>query len=650
MDRKDIGIIVNVAGSILINLGNNLQSSGHRGNRKRSWTDEGLGLADRSDNEEDSGEDVELARPRTPGRRQEEIFLPAEVNATQAGSWKATTPRGSKTPDTWVPDTSSEIESSRQLIASLLDCSGGSDDDDEHDADSDDKSRALRRRRLLRKAAPVSMNGDASPGGKPPPCTEFVQWALKKLRRVCDVWLIGTCLFVCGTAAVFVSYSFAPQSLLAPLGSTQFVSNVVFARFIHNAPVTKRMLISTSIIMCGIALVVKFSPSPNPDVAELGVATLQELYTYGAYQVYVTVLASLAGCFHLSYRTYRQAYRLQRPLYGDAVVRPVAYAVLSAIIGTQSTLQAKCLSGLLVSPDAGQALGEGFTYLALAGFLLGTAFWLYRMNRALALFEPLFIIPVLQVFWTFFATLNGGIYFREFMGAEFLAHSIGGFVSGVFVIFFGVYLLAPKSSGRASSLLGSSNGQNDSGHLGSIGEGGGLGPNGRPLSPQLRPVRTLIHKIDQDLPALDSRLIRHEAALARTSSLGHEEEGGNGFTPALAATTGTGTTAFPATRRGARAVAALLEEAQVLLFGDETQASAGSLQAGLVHSIPGAVGSAPMYNPVNGGCSGGAPSYKPRLVSFVGELPVLIAHEQTARAFDHIIPTLDGMHDSDEEN
>jgi len=286
MDRKDIGIIVNVAGSILINLGNNLQSSGHRGNRKRSWTDEGLGLADRSDNEEDSGEDVELARPRTPGRRQEEIFLPAEVNATQAGSWKATTPRGSKTPDTWVPDTSSEIESSRQLIASLLDCSGGSDDDDEHDADSDDKSRALRRRRLLRKAAPVSMNGDASPGGKPPPCTEFVQWALKKLRRVCDVWLIGTCLFVCGTAAVFVSYSFAPQSLLAPLGSTQFVSNVVFARFIHNAPVTKRMLISTSIIMCGIALVVKFSPSPNPDVAELGVATLQELYTYGAYQVF----------------------------------------------------------------------------------------------------------------------------------------------------------------------------------------------------------------------------------------------------------------------------------------------------------------------------------------------------------------------------
>jgi hypothetical protein len=118
----------------------------------------------------------------------------------------------------------------------------------------------------------------------------LLQRTFAKVGEVCDVWLIGTCLFFGGTIAVFVSYSFAPQSLLAPLGSAQFVSNVVFARFIHNAAVTRRMLVSTSIIMLGIALVVSFSPDPNPEFTELGVATLKELYTYRAYQVLVVVV------------------------------------------------------------------------------------------------------------------------------------------------------------------------------------------------------------------------------------------------------------------------------------------------------------------------------------------------------------------------
>lgn len=387
------------------------------------------------------------------------------------------------------------------------------------------------------------------------------------------------------------------------------------------------------------------------------------------------------------YRTYRRAYRTQgKPLPWDPVVRPVAYAVVSAVIGTQSTLQAKCLSGLLVSPDAGQALGDGFTYLTLAGFLLGTAFWLYRMNRALALFEPLFIIPVLQVFWTFFATLNGGIYFREFMGADFLAHSIGGFISGVFVIFFGVYLLAPKTSSGAgtnppstAATANSTGGQSGSpldGKNPSIDGRGDLG--GKGLSPQLRPVCSLIHELDQGLPDLDSRLAKHEAALVTTQS--SREDGSASASPSSASSLGSdsaassssstattaGGTAFPVTTRGAQAVAELLEEAQLLIFGDETllhgttSSSAGSgISRGLLpsrrvptlngqgaYAFPGAVGSAPTW----GGGNGGAPSYKPRLVSFVGDLPVLIAHEHTARAFEHLIPTLDGMHDSDEES
>jgi hypothetical protein len=109
-------------------------------------------------------------------------------------------------------------------------------------------------------------------------------------------------------------------------------------------------------------------------------------------------LVCVVGGSHVTYILYGRACARQAPLYMDGLVRPLTYALSSAIIGTQSTLQAKCLSELLLRVDASPAFEEWFTYVSFAEFLITTAFWLYRLNRALALFEPLFIIPVLQVY------------------------------------------------------------------------------------------------------------------------------------------------------------------------------------------------------------------------------------------------------------
>jgi hypothetical protein len=39
--------------------------------------------------------------------------------------------------------------------------------------------------------------------------------------------------------------------------------------------------------------------------------------------------------------------------------------------------------------------------------------WLQRLNDALSKFNPLFIIPLLQCMFIFFAILSGGIFFKE---------------------------------------------------------------------------------------------------------------------------------------------------------------------------------------------------------------------------------------------
>ena len=58
--------------------------------------------------------------------------------------------------------------------------------------------------------------------------------------------------------------------------------------------------------------------------------------------------------------------------------------------------------------NPGDTLGDVLAWLATVGV------WLHRMNEALSKYNPLFIIPLLQVNFIFFAIVSGGLYFQEF--------------------------------------------------------------------------------------------------------------------------------------------------------------------------------------------------------------------------------------------
>uniref|UniRef100_A0A2P2M6I6 Probable magnesium transporter n=1 Tax=Rhizophora mucronata TaxID=61149 RepID=A0A2P2M6I6_RHIMU len=51
-------------------------------------------------------------------------------------------------------------------------------------------------------------------------------------------WRIGILFFFIGNCLNFISFGYAAQSLLAALGSIQFVSNIAFAYFVLNKMVT----------------------------------------------------------------------------------------------------------------------------------------------------------------------------------------------------------------------------------------------------------------------------------------------------------------------------------------------------------------------------------------------------------------------------
>ncbi|CAG9464631.1 unnamed protein product [Pedinophyceae sp. YPF-701] len=254
-------------------------------------------------------------------------------------------------------------------------------------------------------------------------------------------WLIGVSVFAVGNVLNFVSFGFAAQSLLAALGSVQFVANVVFAKLVLSEHVGIRTLISTGMIVAGCIVLVLFG---NHTSETQTADELIENYKHVPYIVYLIVIASLSASMFFLYRT--MSIR-QKKLTGTGEssalwtkVAPICFALYAALIGTQSVLFSKTISVLLRTTLSGEnQLATFFFWIILVCFLVTCVFWLTRLNLGLRLFPAIIIVPVLQINWTVFSIVSGMVYFQEY--TEFDTFSACMFALGVAIVITGVLML-----------------------------------------------------------------------------------------------------------------------------------------------------------------------------------------------------------------
>jgi hypothetical protein len=253
---------------------------------------------------------------------------------------------------------------------------------------------------------------------------------------------LGRLIFVLGSLFTFASFAFGAQSLIASLESVQFVSNVFFVWYVHNEPITTRMMLATGSIVAGNILVVIFAEHHAAQLTSDGMIHLYKTNNvYHAYLAFAVVLWAVTSYVYNVYNDSRMNKRVL--LWRHSFVEPFCYAMSSAIIGTQAVLNSKCLALLLDSTLVGakNEFGFWYVYFILGTWLVLVSYWLARLDGGLAKFPPAFIIPVMQVFFVFFAILCGGIYFEEFVG--FSTGQFVGFIAGVSMILGGVVGLAP---------------------------------------------------------------------------------------------------------------------------------------------------------------------------------------------------------------
>ncbi|OWM80539.1 hypothetical protein CDL15_Pgr019819 [Punica granatum] len=256
-----------------------------------------------------------------------------------------------------------------------------------------------------------------------------------------QTWRVGIVFFLLGNCLNFISFGYAAQSLLAALGSIQFVSNIAFAYFVLNKMVSVNVLVATAFIVLGNIFLVAFGNHQSPVYTP---EQLAEKYSNITFLLYCVILVLIVALHHTIYRRGELLLAVAgnelRPYWH--MLLPFSYAVVSGAVGSCSVLFAKSLSNMLrLAMSSSYELHSWFTYSMLLLFLSTAGFWMTRLNEGLALFDAILIVPMFQIAWTFFSICTGFIYFQEYQVFDALRTTM--FILGMLSVFVGISLLAP---------------------------------------------------------------------------------------------------------------------------------------------------------------------------------------------------------------
>ena len=207
-----------------------------------------------------------------------------------------------------------------------------------------------------------------SPEGQPESRTEAVaakaapvysDETLAALTRWTRIKIAGTTIFLFGSLINFAAFAFAAASVLAPLEAVQFITNLVFGKCVHGLAISRRMQLGSALTAVGVGVAVGCGPM---SVFEFSMDDLLCFWRDPIWLLFVGC-AYAAALLIMAY-WYVADRQVQRSLEPGATARPwrlsltllpVAYALSSALIGTQSVVQAKCLSEIVSMLFSGQA-------------------------------------------------------------------------------------------------------------------------------------------------------------------------------------------------------------------------------------------------------------------------------------------------------
>ena len=227
---------------------------------------------------------------------------------------------------------------------------------------------------------------------------------LYHIRRYKSYWVIGLLMMGTGALGDVMALFFASQVLVASLGPTTLVANVLLAPLILKEVVSKHELVCTAVIIVGSTLSIVFGPHK---VALKSMIELMNIFFSFHFLIYFSII--LATMFTLS--------RI-------ATKHPIAcYASISGMFGGHSVLFCKMAVELFqtsivfdkMDTDEKKYMFQSFFALVCVLLVSCVTFQVYYLNKAFShKGEALRVMPIFQTFWVSFSIFSALVFFNDF--------------------------------------------------------------------------------------------------------------------------------------------------------------------------------------------------------------------------------------------
>jgi uncharacterized membrane protein len=298
-------------------------------------------------------------------------------------------------------------------------------------------------------------------------------------------WIVFFLVFLVGNLGDLVALSFAPQSVVTPLGSMSLVSNAIVARFLLKEKIDLNTLLGGAIVVCGVGAIVMPSILREPCTFETA-HTLSQRWSQPAFITWAACQISVIfACVYAIGRIEHKALGSQGEAGGrgrwtdafrgasvsaieslsirDQKLLRILHVLATGLIASWTVLFLKCAGELgkasARAADAGHTFNpllDGRSYGLVAAVALTLPSQLHLLNKSLQRFEAQFVVPALQGFWSISSITKGALFFGEF--DLYTSSDTALFVSGVLLTLAGVALLSTrKPASSASSESGSAN-------------------------------------------------------------------------------------------------------------------------------------------------------------------------------------------------
>jgi len=216
-------------------------------------------------------------------------------------------------------------------------------------------------------------------------CQESWTWVPRRNRcrfrraLLSKTWVMGFIAFFIGNMLNFFSFGFAAQSLLASLGSVQFITNVIFAKVVLKETLSTRVLFGTLILIAGVALVVEYSCHGNPAV-KYSLNELIRLFIHRNYLIYLSVLLVIwIGCQCYLRRINRSESEDRRPSTESSPLNRDPLLPREGVAATTTTMNP---TGNLMTPSLSGKRGsksEAIAYAAVSAIIGAQAVTFFKI-------------------------------------------------------------------------------------------------------------------------------------------------------------------------------------------------------------------------------------------------------------------------------